>query len=676
MNKVNGSGKLLIAQTQKSEDDAPDISNSAATSDNRRPRLSSTRSSPPAQIKLETKPNVMGDAPKVDSEPRFVSRDMTASDAKSSPPSAAASGNSTEHLLFNLVQGAGISRKDFQEKIWPTLRLYLPDSIECDPALARILLIVCDKVRNSGEENREFAQTCAEPLSRTDVPALEKILLLESFLKLNGDMYERVADAVASTFDVPAMREALYELLTIPYFDKEDLPQWLDQHPTAKSEFLEITKEYCSSAAETKAAWKMFRDVLPFPCVNGIKEDLAPVCASFFQMESNKRPAFFDLIWPLIAPLPRDLRICPMASALQIPEAYRERLVNCLISFDGDFKTLFLESILRIAEEYRERLVNILIFSKRNPAAYQLPNIVFMSKNELVNALQEGEKKIAQGLNILDVPREDVGMESVVVERFPALQIYNACNRAPNDDHLKDYGELSIQEKFQSLQRSSLYFALKSILQGKESKDKKSAFREILSGLGKRRMHTAYVCNSAAYLENHDCDVTDWAHFGSPVSGPGDLTVIPSLALSYTYKEWAQKIISHGSNSITIRDVAYQLTRVGEYGFGYCYCSFWDENDPVFSHSCENYEQINGNELIEPEKIRVLLSQLHWVLVGTLPFYRGTAAIAESLSDAIWISHGYIPPPGKTLDLLALSTSQEDFAKVYPMGTKWSLEQQ
>ena len=266
-------------------------------------------------------------------------------------------------------------------------------------------MIVCDKVRNSGKENREFAQACAEPLSRTDVPALEKSLLLESFLKLNGDMYERVADAIASTFDVPAMREALYELLTVPYFDKEDLSQWLDQHPTANSEFSEISKAYCSSTVETKAAWKMFRDVLPFPCANGIKEDLAPVCASFFQMESNKRPAFFDLIWPLIAPLPRDLRIYPMASALQIPEAYRERLVNCLISFDGDFKTLILESILRIPEEYRERLVNVVIFSKRNPAVYHLPNIVCMSKNQLVNALQEGEKKIAQGLNILGRPQ-------------------------------------------------------------------------------------------------------------------------------------------------------------------------------------------------------------------------------------------------------------------------------
>lgn len=267
-------------------------------------------------------------------------------------------------------------------------------------------------------------------------------------------------------------------------------------------------------------------------------------------------------------------------------------------------------------------------------------------------------------------------MESVVVDRFPALQIYNACNRAPNDDHLKDYGELSIQEKFRALQRTSLHFALKRILQGKESKDKKSAFREMLSGLGKRRMYAAYVCNSAAYLANPDCDVTDWAHFGSPVSGPGDLTEIPSRALSYTYKEWAQKIISHGSNNITIKGVAYQLTRVDEDDLGYCYSSFWDENDPVFSYSCEIYEELTGNELIEPEKIRVLLSQLHWVLVGALPFYRGTAAIAESLSDAIWISHGYIPPPGKTLDLLALSTSQEDFAKVYPMGTKWSLEQQ
>lgn len=74
----------------------------------------------------------------------------------------------------------------------------------------------------------------------------------------------------------------------------------------------------------------------------------------------------------------------------------------------------------------------------------------------------------------------------------------------------------------------------------------------------------------------------------------------------------------------------------------------------------------------ERDPLRLKLAELHWVFANAMPYNRGSAAIVEMFIDAMWRYHGFEVPrkvPGVNLDCEALSRTEEDFARHYPVFT-------
>jgi len=247
--------------------------------------------------------------------------------------------------------------------------------------------------------------------------------------------------------------------------------------------------------------------------------------------------------------------------------------------------------------------------------------------------------------------------EGEAERQFPALLHYKTYSRCLNKDHLKLYGEKISQVRYQEEQTKSLKFALWSMKENEKTSDKVASFHRLLTALGVKRQHTAFILHS----KNSDA-------FGSrrhrtmsvPTKGP--------------YAHYRDRLISNARTEITVDGKLYTLKKNDSLldAPEHSYNKFWQENDPLFLYTANCY---NKGLLKDAEELKETISDFHWLLANNPPFYRGTAAIAETITDAMWIYHAHTPPQpleaGKSLDLEALCTRRmEDFRTLYPMGKK------
>jgi hypothetical protein len=626
MNSVKKSPSSSKTELPLSGKKVQDQKNSCVTTEKKEPRLNSRISSSSFLSEPETTMDSTEQALKADGLPNVSARGAAENGTVGNDVSAEKGDvNSAEYVLFNWALESGISTADIRDVIWPLCKSYLPVSLDDKERkdLKRVILIVCDRILKVEKEKIEHVHACVGPLSDVCATPLDKILFFDSILGMKEELVDAVGDAVIFTTGDNKKRNELNGLVSNVMYEEEDLRQWLEDNSSARSGLLEMTKKYGLSPEENGAVLQQFLPVLPRPWRHEYKALLELLCGKLFQVNSESRGTLFNAIKPLFFYCKAEYKLWLPIVFLGVPEHQRENLVKIFLSSMKSRKTtppLFMEYLNRDEKWIDARI-------------------------KAINCL------------IVDIHQEDKEIEKHIGKKFRILKVYTACNRSPNEAHLATYGGRSVQGIFQKSQREGLHFALHCISQSPATTDEKKAFRDVLIGLGNRRMRAAYLCHP-----QHD-----WERFGCLVT-PGEASTIWREKLVSTYKEWAAKIIAGGSNKITIDGKTYTLTEVDKRGLTYCYDLFWEENNPVFSYAAGVYAKLTRGMSLEPETLRTLLSELHWLMVEVLPFLGGTAAIAETLTDAIWIAHGYIPPEGKCLDLLALSMPQKDFSKVYPMG--------
>jgi hypothetical protein len=644
MDKIKSNLSVANRRTKISSNDASDQRGQVASLD---PRLRSTTSSSSGQ-ELDLDAGAPDQSPTADQQPRVRSRSTPAHGRVSNDVSASTLPiDSSKYTVFSsLAEKNGISSLDFNEKIWPLFEPYLPDALgdnQADAALLQAVRVMFAKILTIEPGKRERIRNCAWPLADFSCSVLMKVLQLDPFLNLSDELMEAVMDVIPFISGDVERRSQLSGLIVDTSFGTEELSQWLVDNPTAKGAVSKMTEKEGLAPEETQTVWEVLQPILPFPWKEEHEDRLEALCKNIFSTQGYNTNALSATMTPFYAAL----------QPLYVHRKPNEKLTLPLL-FWG------------MPEKQRDGLVRILLTKNNDDFDYICSMALTFSAQDLekINNRKEAENETITYLTV-EIPHEDAVIEERLNAQFTALGKYNQCNRSPNAEHLNDYGGASVQEIFHHSQRTSRYFALDSILLGKAIVDKTRAFSDLLQGLGKRRMRAAYLSDSNGH----------WNQFGYLVQ-LGWQSMVSIKDLNDIYKDWANKIIAGGPKSIEIDGINYLLTEVVDNYFKYCYDSFWQENDPLFLYAAGIYKRLAGNEVLEPDAIRVLLSELHWLLVEALPFERGTAAIAEALSDAIWMSHGYIPPEGKCLDLEALSRTQKDFSKVYPMGTKWSLEHQ
>jgi hypothetical protein len=587
-------------------------------------------------------------SPTADQQPRVRSRSTPAHGRVSNDVSASTLPiDSSKYTVFSsLAEKNGISNLDFNAKIWPLLEPYLPHALggnQNDRDLPRIVGLMFKKILAIEPQKIELIRNCAWPLADLSESATENVFFLDLFLDFSDELMGAIGDVIPFIIVDRERRSQLSELIKGAPWGTEELLEWLADNPTAKGVVSKITEKKGLAREETETVWKVLQPILPFPWEEEQVSRLKALCKKIFSTQgyntnvlSATMTPFYAALQPLYVHRKPEEKLTLPLLFWSMPEKQRDGLVRILLTKNNDNFDSICSMALTFSEQQLEK---------------------FITREEVEN------ETIAY--LTINIPIEDAEIQKRSNEQFTVLGKYEPCNRSPNAEHLNDYGGASVQEIFHQSQRTSRNFALDSIIRGRALVDKAKVFSDILTGLGKRRMRAAYLSapNGA------------WDQFGYLVR-PGWQSMVSIKDLNDTYKNWANKIIAGGPKSIEIDGINHLLTEVVNNYFKYCYDSFWQENDPLFLYAAGIYKRLAGNEVLEPDAIRVLLSELHWLLVEALPFERGTAAIAEALSDAIWMSHGYTPPEGKCLDLEALSMTQKDFSNVYPMGTKWSLEQQ
>lgn len=260
--------------------------------------------------------------------------------------------------------------------------------------------------------------------------------------------------------------------------------------------------------------------------------------------------------------------------------------------------------------------------------------------------------------------------------QIPALKHYNAYRQI-----LTYKGWYLNNDKDQNFYRQeiskSVKFALFIMNEIKNSDDNSNKFESLLTSLGSRRNSIAIQTKTLKaesfgkkrekfhriFLDNYDKE----------------------------YSRRLEKLILKGetSASIEINKKKYDLAEYKIQYFeaaketkSYTFhdCPFWVPNHPVFKHVSNLFEEIVKMEDhdLDPQDIKNKIAEFHWLMANTMPFDRGTASIAEVLTDALWLLHGFIPPltvkqeEGKSMDLDAiLSPKVEEFQKNYPSGVPY-----
>ena len=254
--------------------------------------------------------------------------------------------------------------------------------------------------------------------------------------------------------------------------------------------------------------------------------------------------------------------------------------------------------------------------------------------------------------------------EEELEKQFPAIAKYKIPERALNKEHLNLYGGETTQEIYQREQRKSLLWTLGAMREHLHSSDFSSSFRHLLTALGNRRRRTATLCR-------HETS----QRFGE------QRTWMTTVPYGGAYRHYKERLWKAPDAKIFIPSAYYKVQPEYYYDFKLKekigpyiqngYTGFWRKDNPLFSYTAELYGKIVTHDSSDKEGLRILISKFHWLLANNPPFMRGTAAILETVTDAIWLFHGLISQfaePGKSLDLEALCMNEEDFSQMYPMG--------
>jgi hypothetical protein len=259
---------------------------------------------------------------------------------------------------------------------------------------------------------------------------------------------------------------------------------------------------------------------------------------------------------------------------------------------------------------------------------------------------------------------------------YPAFRHYQYHERALNSMHKNLYGGQSVQDTFSREAKKSVEYALWAMHEAGKSPEKewKYDFCNLLMSLGNRRKRTA--CLSSSYHA---------PKFGDPRFVPIG-TFVTGFYEKYVpqakekFAEQAKSGIV--KTSISIKEKEYTLSELKYdpesdlFEIENSYIDFWDKDDPVFERLTSLYENlVNPTVPFENEEaLRNKIAEFHWHLAHLSPFHRGSAAISEAITDALWLLHGYVPQPlhpGRSLDLEALLAKDlEAFQSLYPHGRK------
>lgn len=233
-------------------------------------------------------------------------------------------------------------------------------------------------------------------------------------------------------------------------------------------------------------------------------------------------------------------------------------------------------------------------------------------------------------------------------------------DRSLNTQHKKLYGGEGVQEIFHQETKKNITYALFAMREAKQDGKVIESFKPLLICLGNRRRHIALLSRSDAALE-----------FGTPRR----LLMRTPLQANYElYKQSSSKSIE---STIELNNNEYRLSCIdtkNETQVIYnLYTGFFQENDPVFSHMASLYEKILTTTFENANQLKNEIAAFHWLFANISPFNRGSASIAEVLTDAMWLIHGYMPQliqQGKSLDLEALTTpDMKLFQNAYPTGS-------
>ena len=247
---------------------------------------------------------------------------------------------------------------------------------------------------------------------------------------------------------------------------------------------------------------------------------------------------------------------------------------------------------------------------------------------------------------------------SETLKNIPVLEEYTNADRSLNAQHHKVYGGKGVQEIFLKETKKNIEYALFIMKEAKENKEVIESFKPLLICLGNRRRHIALISESNAALEF------------------GVLRSVPlKTPLHGNYESYKQSSIELIKSTISLSGKEYLLSCLhpeGDQAIFNLHTTFFQENDPVFSHVASLYEKILTTTFESADELKNEIAAFHWLFANISPYNRGSASIAEVLTDAMWLIHGYVPMPieqGKSLDLEALtSPNMKSYQNAYPMG--------
>lgn len=253
---------------------------------------------------------------------------------------------------------------------------------------------------------------------------------------------------------------------------------------------------------------------------------------------------------------------------------------------------------------------------------------------------------------------------TIMKHRFPILTLYKFPDRAINEERRQSYGDLTAHDKYLNLIKGSVEQMLFSI-------DSKRSFLESLEGVAIRRRSIADFCKSPSAEQfgakkNPSSKIIELYDTGIMIPEGALMTPVYNNA----YSGYGPKLLMLEDQDVRIKigDKDYVLTRYAEdAAIIHCYVSFFEKDDPVYAHVEDTYKKITSEKYESQEALHKDIAYFHWLLVNVVCYARGTSSVAEVMTDAMWLHHGYIPNKEPGLDLVAqTSPNFEDFLKVYP----------
>lgn len=225
----------------------------------------------------------------------------------------------------------------------------------------------------------------------------------------------------------------------------------------------------------------------------------------------------------------------------------------------------------------------------------------------------------------------------------PALNSYKQFDRTLDSRHHSLYGGEEIQDIYQSKVKESVVYALWEMNRAKMSNDWRQSFDILLIAIGDRRGHIAQICNSK-----------DKKYFGLK-----RLQIIETPLINH-YEGYLDRYEHQKKVVVTLENQKYLLTNHTKnfapndpFGSGplrstisnLC-ITFWEKDSPLFLHVASIYQKIISEDWSsKPNELKNEIASFHWHLANIVPFVRGTASTLETITDAMWLFHGYIPKP-------------------------------